>query len=191
MKIRNRPAGLNRTVLLIAGLVLLVGGLFELGTGLGWLHLIPRHQGLYYLSSHHQRWMAPAVFVVAVVIGLAALRWLIAQLPRRRRAAPWRLTAHPDRGVTTMLSEVAAGPMAAEVAAYPGVSGATAKLTGPPRSPELYLHVRTEYDTDLIALRQQIEAEALPRLRAALELEQLPCAVLITPTGARPRTRTA
>jgi hypothetical protein len=187
VRIRNRPARLNRTVLFIAGLVLLAAGLFELGTGYGLIHLVPRHQGLSVLAARRPHWVAPAVFAGAVVTGLAALRWLVAQLPRRHRAAAWRLAADPDRGVTTMPADAATAPLAAEVAAYPGVTGATARLTGPPRSPELYLHVRTDYDADIGALRREIAERALPRLRYALELDDLPSAILITPTSARTR----
>jgi hypothetical protein len=187
MRIRNRPARLNRTLLLLAGLVLLAAGLFEIGSGLGLIHLVPRHQGLGVLAGQRAHWVGPAVFAGAVVIGLAALWWLLAQLPRRHRNRTWRISANPDRGTTMLPADAASAPLAADVAAYPGVHGATARLVGPPRTPQLYLHVRTEYDTDLPALRRRIEQHALPRLRSALELDDLPSAIIITPTKAHSR----
>jgi hypothetical protein len=187
MRIRNRPARLNRALLLVAGLVLLAAGLFETGSGLGLIHLVAKHQSLAVLAGQRPHWVGPAVFAGAVVTGLAALCWLVAQLPRRHRSITWRVAANPDRGVTTLPADAAAAPLAADVAAYHGVRGATARLAGPPRTPQLYLHVRTEYDTDLTALRRQIEQHALPRLRGALELDDLPSAILITPTTARTR----
>ncbi len=188
MRIPNRPARLNRTLLLLAGLVLLVAGLFEIGSGLGLIHLVSKHQGLAVLAGQRAHWVGPAVFAGAAVIGLAALWWLIAQLPRRHRSVTWRVSANPDRGVTALAADAAAAPVAADIAGYPGVHGATARLAGPPRSPSLYLHVRTEYDTDLSALRRQIERHALPRLRSALELDDLPSAIIITPTSAHSRS---
>lgn len=189
MNVTNRPARLNRAVLLTAGLILLAAGAFELGTAFGVVHLVPRHQDLGFLTARRPRWAAYAAAATAVAVGLAALRWLAAQAARRPRTATWRMAADPDRGVTAMRADTAATPAAADVESYHGVRGAAAWLAGPRQSPVLYLHVRTEYDADITALRREIDNHALPRLRGALELGELPSAILITPTGARTRAR--
>ncbi|HEY3879093.1 MAG TPA: hypothetical protein VGM12_10890 [Trebonia sp.] len=189
MRIPNRPARLNRVVLLVTGLILLAAGAFELGTRYGLLHLVPRHQALTFLDGPFPRWAAYVTLAAAIVAGLAALRWLAAQASRRPRTGSWRLSAEPGRGATVLHADSAAQPLAADIETYDGVRAAAAWLTGPRHHPALYLHVRTEYDADLTALRQQIAGHALPRLRRALELDELPSATLITPTQAATRTR--
>lgn len=189
MKLPNRPARLNRVLLFTIGLVLLAAGAFELGTRYGVIHAVSRHQALTFIPRHPHLWMAYATLAVAIVAGLAALRWLAAQPGRRPRTSLWRLTASPDSGVTTMHADAAAAPLAADVEAYDGVRAAAAWLTGPRHNPSLYLRVQTEYDADLAAVLRQIRDHALPRLRGALELEDLPAAVLIKPTGASTRVR--
>jgi hypothetical protein len=189
LKFPNRPAGLNRALLFTVGLILLAAGAFELLTRFGALRLVSRHQALVFLSDRPPRWVAYVALAVAVVAGLAALWWLAAQVRRRPRTTSWRLTADPDRGVTVMPAQSAAGPLANDIEAYDGVRTAAALLTGPRHHPALYVQLRTEYDTDLTALRREINEHALPRLRSALELEQLPSAILITPTSSTTRTR--
>ncbi len=189
MKIPNRPARLNRALLFAAGLILLAAGAFELAARFGLIHLVPRHQALSFLPGHPPRWAAYLALAIAVVAGLAALRWLAAQTRRRPRTASWQLAADPDHGVTALPTGAAAAPLAADIETYHGVRSATAWLTGPRAGPTVYVHVSTEYDADLTALRRRIHEHALPQLRGALELDDLPSAVLITPTGTRTRTR--
>jgi hypothetical protein len=189
MRIPNRPARLNRVLLLTAGLILLAAGAFELTTRFGGLHLVPRDQTLNFLDGSFPRWAAWVTLAVAMVAGLAALRWLAAQAGRRPRTSSWRLTAEPGRGTTVMHADSAAEPLVTDIETYEGVRTAAAWLTGPRHYPALYLHVRTEYDADLTTLRRQILGHAVPRLRGALELDELPSATLITPTTASTRTR--
>jgi hypothetical protein len=189
VKIPNRPARLNRALLFSAGLILLAAGAVELATRFGVIHLVPRDQALSFLPGHPPRWAFYLALAVAIVAGLAALRWLAAQARRRPRTVSWQLAADPDHGVTALHAGAAAAPLAADIETYQGVRTATAWLTGPRARPALYVHVRTEYDADLAALRRRIHEHALPRLRSALELDDLPSAVLITPTGTRTRTR--
>ncbi len=99
MKLPNRPARLNRALLFVAGVVLLAAGAFE-------------------LASRPRPWVAYVAVTVSIVIGLAALRWLAAQVLRRPRTQVWRLPVGPGRGVTTMHADAAAAPLVAEVGTY-------------------------------------------------------------------------
>ena len=189
MKAPNRPARLNRFLLAIAGLILLAAGAFQLTTRFGLLHLVPKNQTLSFLGGDPPAWSAVVALAAAIVAGLAALRWLSVQGRRRPRTSNWRLTSDPDRGATSLHADSAAAPLEADVEEYDGVRGASAFLIGPRHDPALYLHVRTDYNADLTALRRQILGHAVPRLRGALELGELPSATLITPTKAGPRTR--
>lgn len=189
MKLPNRPATLNRTVLFVAGIVLLAGGAFELTTAYGLLHLVPRDQSLRFLNGRPYHWTYYVAVVVAVVVGLLALRWLAAQTRRRPRTRRWRIGGDSERGVSTMDADTAAAPLTADLQSYPGVRAAVSSLAGPRHNPRLHVRLRTEYDADLTELRRRIHGHALPRLCAALELDTLPTTVHITPTGATTRTR--
>jgi hypothetical protein len=189
MKTPNRPARLNRALLAITGVLLLAAGAFELTAGSGLIRQVGKDQALTFLGDRPQDWVRYAVLAAAIVIGLAALRWLAAQAARRPRTSLWRLTAGPGHGVTVLHADTAAAPLAADVEGYDGVRSAAAWLVGARHSPALYLRVRTEYDTDLSALRRQIRDHAVPRLRGALELQSLPAAIHLVPVAVRTRAR--
>lgn len=190
MKTPNRPARLNRSLLGLTGVLLLAAGAFELAAGSGLIRQVAgKDQALTFLVGRPQDWVRYAVLVAAVVIGLAALRWLAAQAARRPRTSLWRLTTGPGRGVTALHADTAVAPLAADVEGYDGVRSAAAWLVGPRQNPALYLRVRTEYDTDLSALRRQIRDHAVPRLRGALELQNLPAAIHLVPVAVRTRVR--
>lgn len=62
---------------------------------------------------------------------------------------------------------------------------ATARLSGNRAHPMLHLVVATEDHTDVNELRERIDAEALPRLRQALDLEHLDADLLLRLDDAR------
>jgi len=86
----NRPARLNRTLLLVVAIVLLTAAAFTLLTGSGVLDLVPADQALTPKSLSPPSWVAYVTVVVAVVVGLLALRWLLAQTQRRARTGTGR-----------------------------------------------------------------------------------------------------
>ena len=79
----NRPARLNRTLLAVAGLLLLAAGAFAITTAYGWLPLLDRDRPLVPGTQLPPTWVLFVVVVGAVVLGLLVLRWLGAQALRR------------------------------------------------------------------------------------------------------------
>jgi len=70
------------------------------------------------------------------------------------------------------------------------VSGASAQVQGHPRDPRIALTVTANADTDLPALQQRIEGEALSALREALERPALPVRLDLSISSKAPaRTR--
>lgn len=116
-------------------------------------------------------------------------RWLLAQVRRRSTNTTWHLSRDPGHGATHLDTSIAAAALADEVAAYIGITAASATITGPRSRPELHLRVTTEDQAPVSELRERIDTHALPRLRHALECAVLPTEVLIragaTPTSAR------
>jgi hypothetical protein len=135
-------------------------------------------------------WGPSAAAAVAVVIGLLALRWLIAQTIRRPAGSNWQLSPDTTTGTTHIDSHAAVRPLADEIEDYAGVLSATASLTGPRQHPHLYLRVSADDHADISELRRRIGSNAIPRLMQALNLPALPADMLlrlVSASGARTR----
>lgn len=177
----NRPARLNRTLLAVVGLVLLLVGAVGVAAGAGLLRgMLPAvDPGVPLLPAELAlpQWATYVAVAGAVVVGLLALRWMIAQARRRPPTETWRLPAAPvdgaDRGSTTIDSDDVADAFAADIETYPGVLSAAAALTGPRHRPDLHLEITAGTDVDLADLRGRIAEHALPRLRSAMDIEGL------------------
>lgn len=189
----NRPARLNRTILAILGVLTLAAGAFVLLAGTGSLRAllpIPPGAPLIATDAPPQPWVPWAVAAVAILVALLSLRWLIAQTIRRPRHSDWQLTSDTSTGTTRIDSAAAAGPIGEEIADYPGVHSATARLTGPRLQPQLSLLVTTYDRADITDLRRRIDTEAIPRLTQALNLPALTADLLLrldTSSGIRAR----
>ncbi|HEX2301173.1 MAG TPA: alkaline shock response membrane anchor protein AmaP [Pseudonocardiaceae bacterium] len=189
----NRPARLNRTVLALLGLLCLAAGgvVLLVGTGLlGGVLPVPTDAPLLPPGLVLPGWAPSAVTAVTIIIGLLALRWLIAQTIRRPASSNWQLSPDTTTGTTHIDSDAAVCPLADEIEDYPGVRSATASLTGPHRDPHLYLRVSADDHADISELRRRIGASAIPRLTQALNLPALPADMLLRlvhASGARTR----
>lgn len=189
----NRPARLNRTVLALLGLLCLAAGgvVLLVGTGLlGNRPPIPADAPLLPAGPPLPGWVPAVVAAVALIVGLLALRWLIAQTIRRPASSNWQLSPDTTTGTTRIDSDAAVRPLADEIEDYPGVRSATARLTGPHQHPHLYLRVSADDHADIADLRRHIGVNAIPRLIQALNLPGLPADMLlrlVATGGARTR----
>ncbi|MFE2923773.1 alkaline shock response membrane anchor protein AmaP [Streptomyces goshikiensis] len=141
---------LNRSLLAIAGLVLLGGGLLILFAGLDiyrrydldppadWPLTTPHDVLLGSADRAHWSsqgwWWWPAVIAALALAALLALWWLLDQLRRRRPGALTVGGTPPQEGVE--LSGRALGDaIAADAGALPGVEHAAVHITGRPTHP--------------------------------------------------------
>ena len=179
----NRPARLNRALLAVTGLALLAVSAFTLLLADGPLErLLPAlsaHAPLIWPGTRMPFWLPYLTILLALAVGFGCVRWLLAQTNRTPASRTWRLVTDAGRGVTYLDTSHAAAAIAQDVATYRGVAKASATLTGPRAQPRLRLTVHTETGTTINPLRQRITEHALPRLRHALELEQLPTELLL------------
>ncbi|MFP5071175.1 alkaline shock response membrane anchor protein AmaP [Pseudonocardia nantongensis] len=193
----NRPARLNRALLTVAGLLLLLGGAYLLLRGLGLLTEalgLPGQDPQAVLlppTLSTPEWLTWVVIVAGVVIGLLCLRWLLAQTGHRARSQAWQFADAQEPGQTRMDSIAAATAVAAEIETYTGVHSARAVLTGDRGAPQLHLTLGLAEHASLDELRARIDAEALPRLRQALELDTLPTEILVRLDAASAASRTS
>jgi hypothetical protein len=170
----NRPARLNRVLLLFFGFVLIVLAAFVLAVRFGKVPMIAPDTTLVPGTEAPPIWVFYLIAAVAIVVGLLMLRWLLAQLTRRPKTHTWRFEENPDRGRTELAASTAVEPFLSEVNAYPGVRGARGALAGSRSNPALAMIVNIDQDADLATIRQRIAADGLPRLRQALDLDALP-----------------
>ena len=180
----RHTAHVSRTGLVIVGLILLLGGGVVLARGLnvsssilGGSHapLATRSQ-IRYPAQHG--WVWPAAAAAAAVVALLALWWMAAQTSTKTVR---RLPLEPDRiqGTTVLRAGAATGAITDELESYPSIRSAGAALHGSPLAPGLQLSVTAENRADPATSRARIETEALPHLRAALELDTIPTVLRI------------
>jgi hypothetical protein len=186
---QNRPAAVNRTLLALIGLVLLAAGALTLGTAYGVLHRLPASRTLIPDNVRLASWVPYVVVIAAIVLGLLCLWWLAAQGRRRPKTGTWRLADDPEQGVTVLSAATAVDPLTADIDEYPGVRATGAWLSGASTQPRLLLRVRTEPETNLTELRQEIATHALPRLCQALDLDHLATTIHFEPTATAARVR--
>ncbi|MGW7537307.1 alkaline shock response membrane anchor protein AmaP [Amycolatopsis sp. NPDC054798] len=173
----NRPAALNRSLLAVFGLVLLAAGGFGLATHFRVLRLLDPEAPLVPGTAEPPVWVLYVIAVAAVVVGLLALRWLLAQLAHRPRTGVWRFESDPAQGRTELHADTAVAPFTDELREYPGVHQARASLAGSRENPSLALILTCEQDVDLGEIRRRVTEESLPRLKEALELDEIPVAI--------------
>ncbi|MGW1588250.1 alkaline shock response membrane anchor protein AmaP [Streptomyces sp. NPDC002386] len=136
----------NRSLLALAGLVLLGGGLLVLFAGLdlyrrhglippaGWPLTTPDDVLLGPADRARwssQGWWWPAVIAALVLAALLALWWLLAQLSRRR-PGPLPVGGTPPQEGVELRDRALSDAIAAEAGALPGVDDAAVQITGRP-----------------------------------------------------------
>ncbi|MGW2779407.1 alkaline shock response membrane anchor protein AmaP [Streptomyces olivaceoviridis] len=140
-------SALNRTLLALAGLVLLGGGLLVLFAGLdlyrrhdlippaGWPLITP--DDVLLASADRARWSGqgwwwwPAVIAALALAALLALWWLLAQLSRRRPGG-LPVGGTPPREGVELRDRALSDAIATEAGALPGVKRAAVRITGRP-----------------------------------------------------------
>jgi hypothetical protein len=175
----RHTARVSRTGLLIIGLILLLGagavlarGLKASTTVLGSQHAVLLTHGQVQYPAKNS-WVWPAVAAGSFVIAVLALWWMAAQTRIRQVR---RLPLEPDRlhGTTTLRADAATGAMTDELKSHPSIRASDALLHGSATAPGLRLGVTAENRADPRWVRAGIEADALPHLRGALELDKIP-----------------
>jgi hypothetical protein len=169
---------LNRGLLLLVGLVLLLGGLAGLLTGLGVFGsaaadtpVLPESVSRF--TADQRYWFWPLVGLVALVLGLLALWWLLRQ--GRTTDIP-ELELEPDRdhGGTQLSADALTDAVSGEIKSYRGVAGASARLLGSRAAPRLSLRVRLDGRADPGEVRRRIESEAVAHARQVVANDRLP-----------------
>lgn len=180
----------NRAMLIVLALLLIAVGLGAgaasigvYGKGTENSTLMDNPTGRYF--GAHAIWLWPVIAVAALIIGLLALRWLIALLFSTDRSGDLVIRSSTGAGRTTLDNRALTDAVVEEIVGYRGVDSARGRLIGEADDPELVVTAVLEETADFTALRQRIETEALTHAREALGNQSLPIQLDLTVTRRR------
>ena len=173
---KRRPDRLNSTVLSLLALLLIGLGAYGLARGYGAFGDNRADDPV--LSdevrdfvSRNADWFWPVAAVVSLLVAWLGLRWLVAQI---HSPTVSRLPVRADGpGRTELMASGATNALAEDIETYPGVRSARARITDDDPSPEVDITVDVHDDADAVDVRRRIEEHAIPRFKAALELQEL------------------
>ena len=179
----SRATTVNRTALIILGLLLAAAGVLGLVLSTGGFGqrretsaVVPRDLRTLAADSW---WFWPALAVLALVVAVLGGRWLLAQA-HVDRLGRMDFTDNPREGTTTLDASAITGALAAEVEEIHGVTGASAHLRAR-RGPRVDLTVDLTRRADVAQVRNELETEVVPRLRQALDTPELPVSIQLRP----------
>ena len=107
--------------------------------------------------------------LVGLVVALLGLAWLLAQIPRKHEAKPFRLHDDAETGLTRVAPGVLTDAVEAQTKNIPGVSGAAAVLRGSVERPDLTLRVTVDDRSSVPAVLERIHREVAADLAGALD----------------------
>lgn len=183
----------NRVLLTLLGLLLLAASGLGLAFSYGAFGAARARQPLLLpaarqFAHRNAGWFWPVVAVVAVLLGLLALRWLLRQVGTDR-VRHLEVEPNPSSGTTTVSSSAITDAVTNEVESYHGAEAASARLIGGERYPELVLVVTVDDRADLGALRRRVEEQAVAHVRQAIAAPSLPVQVQVQVQLAASRRR--
>lgn len=187
-------AHINRTGLVLVGLVLMAAGGAALARGLGAFGNGRASDpvlsdGVRRYADDHG-WFWPSVGAAAVVLALFGLAWLFAQ-GRSRRLRGFSMEPDAYAGATRLSAKAVTDAVESDIEEYPGVQSARARLTGTSEWPRMSLSVAYEGHADVADLRRRIGDEAVRRLCATLERDTVPTVVRLRLVSADDRATVA
>ncbi|MET3923422.1 hypothetical protein [Arthrobacter sp. UYEF20] len=174
---RHHAGALNRTWLVILGILALAGGVLILLAASGTLHAmnpatVAAESPVVTGDLHTVFGPASAkaiVLVAGVVMGALGLLWILAQIPRRNPADRYRLHQDPASGTTVCDASVLGSAVENQINTLPGVVGSSALLRGTAMDPDLTMKVTVTNRADIQDVLHRINTRVIPDLSTALE----------------------
>ncbi|MEU9084277.1 alkaline shock response membrane anchor protein AmaP [Streptomyces sp. NPDC048357] len=175
----------NRTLLAVAGAVLLAAGVVLLT---GWWPLHGRHAPLLTAQARHRYWHADGWWWWAVLAGLAvvvllALWWLLSQL--RRPRLPAVVVDTGDGAFALLRGRALEAAVAAEAGALEGVAGCRVALRGRRGSPALRVALELEPHAVPADTLAAVAGPVLTHARTSAGLAELPTEARLKVTSHR------
>ncbi|MGO1183216.1 MAG: hypothetical protein ACTHZ5_09580 [Micrococcaceae bacterium] len=189
---KTHAGRLNRVLLAVIGAVLLAAGTTGALAAAGvFAHvgaLRPEQRPLAGVETVlNQPWLPAAVLALGVALAVAGVAWLIAQIPRSRRATTLRFHADARTGTTVMDAAVLTDAVAATVETLDDVVAARAVLRGARRDAELAVKVTVQERGDVAAVVARIHDDVLPQTVQALGVPLTAAGIIVDVTRASGR----
>ena len=191
---RQTAGTLNRIWLAILGVLVLAAGITALLQAIGILQTFaptPPLGAKIVTGGLHpffaQPWLVILLLAIGVLVGVLALLWIIAQIPRKNLAGTYRLHHDGAQGRTSCDPSVLAAAVEGQINTLPDVVTSSALLRGTADEPDLTLKVTINDRADVRALLGHLETSTLPQLSTALEARLDQCRVQID-VSTRPQT---
>lgn len=173
---RQTAGTLNRTWLAILGVLVLTAGIAVLLQATGILQTFtssPPAGAKIVTGELHpffaQQWRIILFLLIGVLLGVLALLWIIAQIPRKNTADTYRLHQSKAQGRTTCEPSVLATAVEHQVNTLPDVVSSSVLLRGTANEPDLTLKVTVNDRADIRALLRHLDKTTLAELSTALE----------------------
>ncbi|MDQ1058176.1 hypothetical protein QFZ23_002077 [Arthrobacter globiformis] len=174
---RQHAGALNRTWLVILGILALAGGVLILLAASGTLHAMSpatvAAENPVVTGDLHTVFepasVTAIVLVAGILLGALGLLWILAQIPRRNPADRYRLHQDPASGTTLCEASVLGSAVENQINTLPGVVGSSALLRGSAREPDLTMKVTVNNRADIQDILHSINARVIPDLSTALE----------------------
>lgn len=168
---RQYAGTLNRGWLGLLGALAILGGLYVILASVG---VLPgpekgsKVNATKFSSFFDRSEVAVGVAIVGAIIGVLALAWLIAQIPRTNKARPIRFHDDATRGLTLCAPGVLTAAVEEDIRSLPSVTSADAVLRGTAASPELTMRVGMDDRADLNALMRDLHVDVVSNFTTAM-----------------------
>jgi hypothetical protein len=174
----NRIDRINRVLLIVLGLVFLGAGVAGLLVATGVFGQTAAHtslvtEGMRDYAHDNDSWYWGTWAGGAFLLAALALLWLLAQ-SGSSKVSSLQLEIDRSRGSTRLQSTALTNALEDDVTAYHGVNDATARILGSAHEPLLRLDVSLDESADIGSIRERLETQAIPRVRQAASVLDLP-----------------
>lgn len=167
----------NRAVFTAVCLLMLVGGAAALARSYGAFGDKHAAMPLYdetldTFVSKHQSWFWPSVAAAGLVLAYLGWRWFRSQFRSWNTLESTDFVACDSLGSTRIATDALCAAVERDLEKYPGISEAVAEIRSavPPRV-DLFLTMHD--DADVVAVRERIDGQALPRLCTTLSVQSV------------------
>lgn len=181
---RYTAGRLNRVWLTIIGIILLGGGAMATGIGLGVLDgatlyglRAPGQDQPVLLLAGDDPVLAGVLTAVGTTLGLLAVLWLLAQVPRKRGASTLKLEDPDGRGLTVLRPTLLEDAISSRVEELDDVTGAKAVVRGSSRTPDITIRVITTCHADIPRVVRDVEERIRHDLHETLGQEPAALAI--------------
>ncbi|WP_394249039.1 Asp23/Gls24 family envelope stress response protein [Arthrobacter pityocampae] len=181
---RHTAGRLNRAWLIITGSILLAGGALAVATGLGLLEgrslsglRAPGRDQPVLAPAAGDQVLAGALLAAGLVLGILAVLWLLAQVPRKHGASTVKLEDPDGKGLTLVEPALLEDAISARIEELDDVTGARTVIRGSSRTPDITVRATTTCDAAIPYVVADIEQRIRHDFRASLGQEPASLAI--------------